>query len=85
MSYIRRAACAALLVPVMLFAALPASAGVGDLLVAPTRVILNGGRGTEIILDNIGEEVATASKFTSAPARPKRPRCSPGSSPTSAP
>ena len=59
MSYIRRAACAALLVPVMLFAAPPASAGVGDLLVAPTRVILNGGRGTEIILDNIGEEVAT--------------------------
>lgn len=36
-----------------------ASAGVGDLLVAPTRIILNGGRGTEIILKNVGEETAT--------------------------
>lgn len=32
---------------------------VGDLLVAPTRVILDGGRGTEIILNNIGAEPAT--------------------------
>jgi P pilus assembly chaperone PapD len=32
---------------------------VGDLLVAPTRVILDGGRGTEIILNNIGSEPAT--------------------------
>ncbi|MDB5714707.1 MAG: molecular chaperone, partial [Sphingomonadales bacterium] len=31
----------------------------GDLLVAPTRVILDGGRGTEIILNNIGNEPAT--------------------------
>ena len=31
----------------------------GDLLVAPTRVILNGGRGTEVILSNIGNEEAT--------------------------
>ncbi|RZV49660.1 MAG: molecular chaperone, partial [Sphingomonadaceae bacterium] len=37
----------------------PAQAGVGDLLVAPTRVILDGGRGTQIILNNIGEEEAT--------------------------
>ena len=36
-----------------------ANAGVGDLLVAPTRVILNGGRGTEIILKNVGEATAT--------------------------
>lgn len=36
-----------------------AQAGVGDLLVAPTRIILDGGRGTEIILNNIGEETAT--------------------------
>lgn len=36
-----------------------ASAGVGDLLVAPTRVILNGGRGTEIILKNVGDATAT--------------------------
>src|SRR5690242_4676773 len=37
----------------------PASAGVGDLLVAPTRVVLDGRRGTEIILNNIGDEPAT--------------------------
>ncbi|MCL6730900.1 fimbrial biogenesis chaperone [Sphingomonas hankyongi] len=37
----------------------PASAGVGDLLVAPTRIILDGRKGTEIILNNIGEEPAT--------------------------
>jgi hypothetical protein len=32
---------------------------IGDLLVAPTRIILDGGRGTEIILNNIGTEPAT--------------------------
>lgn len=37
----------------------PSSAGVGDLLVAPTRIILDGRRGTEIILNNIGDDVAT--------------------------
>ena len=37
----------------------PASAGVGDLLVAPTRIILDGRRGTEIILNNVGDEPAT--------------------------
>lgn len=37
----------------------PASAGVGDLLVAPTRLILNGGRSAEVILNNIGDEPAT--------------------------
>ena len=31
----------------------------GDLLIAPTRVILDGRRGTEIILSNIGDEEAT--------------------------
>ena len=36
-----------------------ATAGVGDLLVAPTRVVLDGRRGTEIILNNIGDEPAT--------------------------
>jgi P pilus assembly chaperone PapD len=36
-----------------------ASAGVGDLLVAPTRIVLDGRRGTEIILNNIGDETAT--------------------------
>jgi P pilus assembly chaperone PapD len=37
----------------------PLAAGVGDLLVAPTRIILDGRRGTEIILNNIGDDVAT--------------------------
>ena len=37
----------------------PLHAGVGDLLVAPTRLVLNGGRGTEVILKNIGSETAT--------------------------
>ncbi len=43
------------------FAALaaPASAGVGDLLVAPTRIVLDGRKSAEIILNNIGEETAT--------------------------
>ncbi|MBB6426376.1 molecular chaperone [Sphingopyxis sp. JAI128] len=31
----------------------------GDLLVAPTRVILDGSRGTEVVLNNIGTEPAT--------------------------
>jgi P pilus assembly chaperone PapD len=31
----------------------------GDLLVAPTRVVLDGPRGTEVILNNIGTETAT--------------------------
>ena len=45
---------------VALFAgAAPASAGVGDLLVAPTRIILDGRKGTEIVLNNIGDEPAT--------------------------
>ncbi len=33
--------------------------GAGDLLVAPTRVVLNGARGTEVILNNIGAAPAT--------------------------
>ncbi len=36
----------------------PAQAA-GDLLVAPTRIVLDGQRGTEIILNNIGAETAT--------------------------
>lgn len=36
-----------------------ASAGVGDLLVAPTRLVLDGRKGAEIILNNIGDEPAT--------------------------
>jgi P pilus assembly chaperone PapD len=38
--------------------ATPAKAA-GDLLIAPTRVILDGRRGTEVILNNIGNEEAT--------------------------
>ncbi len=37
----------------------PAGAGVGDLLVAPTRIVLDGRKGAEIILNNIGDEPAT--------------------------
>ena len=33
--------------------------GAGDLLVAPTRVVLQGSRGTEVILNNIGAAPAT--------------------------
>jgi hypothetical protein len=36
-----------------------AHAGVGDLLVAPTRIVLDGRKGAEIILNNIGSEPAT--------------------------
>ena len=53
----RLIALGALLVPVLFSA--PAAAGVGDLLVAPTRIVMDGGRGTEIILNNIGDDVAT--------------------------
>lgn len=38
--------------------AVPAQAA-GDLLVAPTRIILDGSRGTEIVLNNIGSTPAT--------------------------
>jgi hypothetical protein len=40
------------------FMAMPATAA-GDLLVAPTRLVLDGARGTEVILNNIGSETAT--------------------------
>jgi P pilus assembly chaperone PapD len=47
-----------LLLAPALFLAAPAQAA-GDLLVAPTRVVLDGARGTEIILNNIGADPAT--------------------------
>ena len=51
---------AAILLALPLFLApAPAVAGIGDLLVAPTRVVLDGRKGTEIILNNIGDEPAT--------------------------
>ncbi len=37
----------------------PAAFAAGDLLVAPTRVVLDGRRGAEVILNNIGSEEAT--------------------------
>src|SRR5690348_12501712 len=49
---------AALVAPLFAFAS-PARAGVGDLLVAPTRIILDGRRGAEVVLNNIGDEPAT--------------------------
>src|SRR5690242_17692481 len=54
-----RSVAAATLLLTSVVAARPAAAGVGDLLVAPTRIVLNGGRGTEIILKNIGSATAT--------------------------
>jgi hypothetical protein len=36
-----------------------AQAGVGDLLVAPTRLVLDGRKGTELVLNNVGDEPAT--------------------------
>lgn len=54
--------CTMLAAPLALLASLgtPAPAAAqGDLLVAPTRVILDGRRGTEVILSNIGSEEAT--------------------------
>ncbi len=42
-----------------LFVATPSEAGIGDLLVAPTRIVLDGRKGAEIVLNNIGEEPAT--------------------------
>jgi P pilus assembly chaperone PapD len=50
---------AALAAGIAAAAATPAAAGVGDLLVAPTRIVLDGRKGTEIILNNIGQEPAT--------------------------
>ena len=43
----------------LLVASAPSAAGIGDLLVAPTRLVLDGRKGTEVILNNIGEEPAT--------------------------
>ena len=42
----------------LIVASTPAEAGIGDLLVAPTRIVLDGRRGAEVVLNNIGEEPA---------------------------
>jgi hypothetical protein len=58
MPVFRRLCALARLAGLSLLCAQPALAA-GDLLVAPTRVILDGSRGTEVILNNIGSEPAT--------------------------
>jgi P pilus assembly chaperone PapD len=55
MRFITMVAAIALLSPI----SVPAIAGPGDLLIAPTRVVLNSSRGTEVILNNIGKDTAT--------------------------
>jgi P pilus assembly chaperone PapD len=59
MKMLNRLTLAAALTAPMLATATPVVAGIGDLLVAPTRLVLDGRRGTEIVLNNIGEEPAT--------------------------
>jgi hypothetical protein len=59
MNLLSKAVAAAAFIAAPFLSVQPAMAGVGDLLVAPTRLVLNGGRGAEIILNNIGDEPAT--------------------------
>lgn len=56
---IRALVSAAVIVAPLFALATPAEAGIGDLLVAPTRIVLDGRKGAEIVLNNIGEEPAT--------------------------
>lgn len=55
---VRAATKIAAVISIMLAPTGPVQAA-GDLLVAPTRIVLDGRRGTEVILNNIGSEVAT--------------------------
>ncbi len=56
-STLRRAAA---LIGVALALTLPSqTSAAGDLLVAPTRIVLDGPRGAEVVLNNIGAETAT--------------------------
>jgi len=59
MNLLNKALAAAAFIAAPLLPTVQADAGVGDLLVAPTRLILNGGRSAEVILNNIGDEPAT--------------------------
>ena len=54
----RRLACLFIAAGCLLAAPLAPLAAQGDLLVAPTRLVLEGGRGGEVILSNIGTEEA---------------------------
>lgn len=58
-SWTRSILAATLCAAPFLAPATPARAGIGDLLVAPTRLVLDGRRGAEIILNNIGDQPAT--------------------------
>ena len=49
----------ALLFPISFMMPSTSARAAGDLLIAPTRVVLDGRRGTEVILNNIGDEEAT--------------------------
>ncbi len=57
--FFRAVAAAALFTAPLVIPTQIANAGVGDLLVAPTRLVINGGRSSEVILNNIGDEPAT--------------------------
>ena len=58
MKHLTRSTLAAVLAAPLFVSAAPAEAGIGDLLVAPTRIVLDGRRGAEVVLNNIGEEPA---------------------------
>jgi P pilus assembly chaperone PapD len=58
-NWTRSILAASLFAAPLLTTSTPAEAGIGDLLVAPTRIVLDGRKGAEIILNNIGEEPAT--------------------------
>lgn len=58
--FFRASARAASCLSAALIFFLPGAASAqGDLLVAPTRIIINGGGGAEVVLSNIGAEAAT--------------------------
>lgn len=54
-----RRACALAWLAGLSFLCVEPAFAAGDLLVAPTRIILDGARGTEVVLNNIGSEPAT--------------------------
>ncbi|MCA1835385.1 MAG: fimbria/pilus periplasmic chaperone, partial [Actinobacteria bacterium] len=58
MSLLTRSIFTAVLAAPLFISAAPAEAGIGDLLVAPTRIVLDGRKGAEVVLNNIGEEPA---------------------------
>lgn len=58
-NFATRIAVGASLIAAMPFVGATPAQAAGDLLIAPTRVVLDGRRGTEVILNNIGNEEAT--------------------------